>query len=182
MEARLAKLTDVLSFTSRLLEKAEEYHTEYSEGSLSLYMHILLKMFVESRGRETLDTMGDTSALEQLAVQFVKLEPLHERLDNHDLEGSFMVEVIADIDKYFEKIKDVPPEVILYASFRKHYFGDDFLNYITDESNVLEEMAEEFGLSMRRMERIVQDFQVQNNDFSIYLWRGYRLESFIDSM
>lgn len=134
-------------------------------------------MFTESRGGECFDTMGDTGAKEQFNAHLEELEPLHARLDHHQLEMTFIVEVITNIDRHYEEIKDVSSEAIVYASFVKHYFGGDFLKHIVSEEVIIAEIAEELQVPTYRMRYLIQSFQLKHKEFNVYSWRNYELAS-----
>lgn len=172
----------VSQFFLDLLNEAKEYQEGYEEGSLSLYIHIMSEMMVESRGAESFDTLGDTHAREQFSSAFEELAP-HHSID-FKLEDRFLDEMIPLLGKYYKEIKHVSPEAIVHAFVKMCCVGGDFLTHIVPEEVIVAEMAEEYHLSPQRMRNIIDDFRASNNGFNVYKWRDDELveqfEHFVD--
>lgn len=82
------------------------------KGDLGLYLHIMLKMFVETRGAEDFETLGDTHAREQFASHFEELEPIHAQLNSSHLEMTLVSACIADMKRVLRGSE---------RPFRSHY-------------------------------------------------------------
>lgn len=162
---------DILRFTKQLLTAAEEYKEGYEEGTLSLYMHILLEMFVEGRGGESFDTLNDTGAKEQFVCYFEELLPRHTK--DFQVEEKLLSDLIPLIDKHYNALKDVSPEAIVYAFLKMICVGGDLSNHITPRSVIIDELAEAYQTDAGTMTRIVNDFSTQYKTFNVYKWRHY---------
>ena len=166
--------SQVLTFVDRLLEISQKYKASYDEASLGVYLQAILQIIVEGYGLDDLESFASSSLSERFALLVLKLEPIHQPLKAKDT--SFVEALLTDVTQNTAKLEGVPPEVIVYASLRKHYFLGDFLAYITDRDYIIDELAEKFDLSEKKMRLVLGNFQKLHPDFNVYLYRRNNYE------
>lgn len=176
MQATMDKLNftiKVSQFFLDLVREAEEYKEGYDEGTLSLYMNIILELFVESRGGECFDTLGDTGAREQFSCLLEELLPRHTT--DFQVQQKFLSDLIPLLSENYEAIKGVSPEAIVYAFVKMCCVGGDISNHIVPEAVIVAEIAEEYKTTAEKMTPIINDFRILHSKFNVYKWRNYEL-------
>jgi len=142
------------------------------DSDFGLFLHALLTVFVQSQGRESLDTIYDTNFLRRLIHESNRLTQLHQSLDFSVSEELYSF-ALAN-----RGIIAVPEETVLLAVLEARIRGfsfslEEFISFLPSKEIIVREVAVCFQVSELLAKLALEECEEQSDSFHYLRWNNW---------